>query len=133
LRELVNARDALIEDRVPALNRQAIAVTPLIKRQLAQRLREIEAIGRRLKTLRNADADLCQRFDILTTIPGVGEVTANVLVVETPELGRFEHAQAAASWVSRLSQETAARLMESDPPQRAPASSAAIPLVARHR
>src|SRR3984957_7869922 len=94
--ELVNARDALIKDRVAALNRQAIAVSPLIKRQLAQRLRQIEAIDRRLKTLRNADSDVCQRFDILTTIPGVGEVPANVLVVETPELGRLEHAQAAS-------------------------------------
>jgi len=98
LKELVNARDALIKDRVAALNRQAIAVSPLIKRQLAQRLRQIdgqiEAIDRRLKTLRNADSDLCQRFDILTSIPGIGEVTANVLVVETPELGRLEHAQA---------------------------------------
>ena len=46
--------------------------------------------------LRNADSDLCQRFDILTSIPGLGEVTANVLVVETPELGRLEHAQAAS-------------------------------------
>jgi transposase len=43
-----------------------------------------------------AVGDLCQRFDILTSIPGVGEVTANVLVVETPELGRLEHAQAAS-------------------------------------
>ena len=41
LRELVNARDALIKDRVAALNRQAIAVSPLIKRQLVQRLRQI--------------------------------------------------------------------------------------------
>ena len=96
MRELVNARDALIKDRVAAL----IAVSPLIKRQLAQRLRQIngqiEAIDRRLKSLRNADSDLCQRFDILTSIPGIGEVTANVLVVETPELGRLEHAQAAS-------------------------------------
>ena len=54
LRELVNARDALIKDRVPALNRQAIAVSPLIKRQLAQRLRQIngqvEAIDKHLNT-----------------------------------------------------------------------------------
>src|SRR5271168_2411503 len=100
LRELVKARGALIKDRVAALNRQAIAVSPLIKRQLAQRLRQIdgqvEAIDRRLKALRNADSDLCQRFDIWTSIPGIGEVTANVLVVETPELGRLEHAQAAS-------------------------------------
>src|SRR5580698_6797922 len=96
----VEALRELIKDRVAALNRQAIAVSPLIKRQLAQRLRQIdgqiEAIDRRLKTLRNADSDLCQRFDIFTSIPDVGEVTANVLVVETPELGRLEHAQAAS-------------------------------------
>ena len=59
MRELVNARDALVKDRVAALNRQAIAVSPLIKRQLAQRLRQIDGqiavIDRRLKTLRNAD------------------------------------------------------------------------------
>ena len=49
------------------VNRQAIAVSPLVKRQLAQRLRQIdgqiEAIDRRLKTLRNTDSDLCQRFE----------------------------------------------------------------------
>jgi transposase len=88
LRELVNARGAPIKDRVAALNRQAIAVSPLIKRQLAQRLRQIhgqiEAIDRRLKTLRNADPDLC--------------------TLRPP-----------ASSVWRLSQGTAARPMESDP------------------
>ena len=100
MKEFVSARDALVKDRVAALNRQAIAVSPLIKRQLVQRLRQIngqiEAIDKHLKMLRNADSDLCQRFDILTSIPGLGEVTANVLVVETPELGRLEHAQAAS-------------------------------------
>jgi transposase len=89
MKELVNARDALVKDRVAALNRQAIAVSPLVKRQLAQRLRQIngqiEAIDKHLKMLRNADSDLCQGFDILTSIPGLGEATANVLVVETPE------------------------------------------------
>src|SRR6202034_2499485 len=57
---------------------------------------QIEAIDRRPQPLRNLTLDLCQRFDILTSIPGVGEVTPHVLVVETPELGRLEHAQAAS-------------------------------------
>jgi transposase len=85
MKELVNARHALVKDRVAGLNRQATAVSTLIKRQLAQRLRQIdsqiEAIDKRLKTLRKADADLSQRFDILTSIPSVGEGTANVLGV----------------------------------------------------
>jgi len=100
MKELVNARDALIKDRVAALNRQAIAVSLLIKRQLAQRLRQIdgqiEAIDSELTALRSADGELRQRFDILSSIPGVGEATANALMVETPELGRLDHAQAAS-------------------------------------
>ena len=100
MKELVNARHALVKDRVAALNRQAIAVSTLIKRQLAQRLRQIdsqiEAIDKRLKTLRKADADVSERFDILTSIPSFGEGTANVLMVETPELGRLDHQQAAS-------------------------------------
>jgi transposase len=96
--ELVKARDALVKDRVAVLNRQAVAVATLIKRQLVQRLRQIdgqiEAIDRRLKTLRKADAEVSGRFDILTSIPSFGEGTANVLMVDTPELGRIDHEQA---------------------------------------
>jgi transposase len=100
MKELVSARRALVKDRVAVLNRQAVAVSTLIKRQLAQRLRQIdrqiEAIDRRLKTMRKADADVSQRFDILTSIPSFGEGTANALMVETPELGRLDHDQAAS-------------------------------------
>jgi transposase len=98
--ELVKARDALVKDRVAVLNRQAVAVATLIKRQLVQRLRQIdgqiEAIDRRLKTRRKADAEVSERFDILTSIPSFGEGTANVLMVDTPELGRIDHEQAAS-------------------------------------
>jgi transposase len=98
--ELVKARDALVKDRVAVLNRQAVAVATLIKRQLVQRLRQIdgqiEAIDRRLKTLRKADAEVSARFDILTSIPSFGDGTANGLMVDTPELGRIDHEQAAS-------------------------------------
>ena len=43
LKELLGARDALIKDRVAALNRRKTALSALIKRQLAQRLRQIDA------------------------------------------------------------------------------------------
>ena len=83
-----------------ALNRQALAVSPIIRRQLVQRLRQIEASDEHLKMLRNADPDLGealrQRPVILTSIPGLGEGTADVLMLETPELGGLEHAQAAS-------------------------------------
>src|SRR5574340_130345 len=100
MKELITARDALVKDRVAALNRQKVAVSPLLRRQLVQRLdqidRQIEAIDRELTALRNADGQLRQRFAILASIPGVGAATANVLLVETPELGRLDHGQIAS-------------------------------------
>jgi len=100
LRELLNARDALIKDRVAALNRQKNAFSPLLKRQLAARLRQIEAqieaIDQEQKKLRSADSGLKDRFDILTSIPGVGAITANALIAELPELGGLDQGQAAS-------------------------------------
>jgi transposase len=43
LKELLGPRDALIKDRLAALNRRKTALSALIKRQLAQRLRQIDA------------------------------------------------------------------------------------------
>ena len=39
---------------------------------------------------------LCQRYDLLRSLPGVGEVVAAVLVVRMPELGELSRGQAAS-------------------------------------
>jgi transposase len=100
MRELLNARDALIKDRVAALNRQKIVLSPLLKRQLAHRLRQIdaqiEAIDKQQKKLRSADWQINQRFEILTSIPGLGDVAASVLIAQMPELGELDQGQAAS-------------------------------------
>jgi transposase len=97
-KDLLKARDALVDDRVDALNRMGVAVSSFIKRQLDQRLRQIDrqiqAIEKRLKALRKADAEASERFDILISIPSFGEGTADALMVETPELRRLDHPQA---------------------------------------
>jgi transposase len=41
-------------------------------------------------------ADLAQRFDLLLSIPGIGELSALTLVIRMPELGRMTRAEAAA-------------------------------------
>src|ERR1700722_14775328 len=102
MKELVSARDALVKDRVAALNRKAVALDPLIKRQLAQRLRQIDrqiqAIDNRLRTLRGSDPapppPLALRVDTPPSIPGSADPTANPPVVEAPELGRLDNSQA---------------------------------------
>jgi len=43
-----------------------------------------------------ADPQLCKRRDILTSVPGVGQLTAAVILAELPELGSIGAKQAAA-------------------------------------
>ena len=95
MKELHVARRALVKDRTAAMNRDHTRRSALLKRQAAQRLTQIErqitAIDAALRALLAADAALKARFDILVSIPGVGETTALIMLVEMPELGDLEH------------------------------------------
>ena len=101
LKELYLAREALVKDRTAAKNRGKVLTLSLLKRQNAQRLEQIE---RQIETVEaaileqiiEADADLADRFAILTSIPGVSNITAFALLIEMPELGALEAGQAAS-------------------------------------
>jgi transposase len=100
MRELSVARQALIKDRTAALNRQKIVRSALLRRQLAQRLRQIvhqlAAIDAHLQSLCMQDADLAPRLAILMSIPGIAQATALSLLIDMPELGRLDHSQVAS-------------------------------------
>jgi transposase len=95
MKELLVARRGLVKDRVAAANRNHLHRAPLLKRLAGQRLRQIErqiaAIDAALLALCMADADLKARFDILVSIPAIGEATALTMLVEMPELGTIDH------------------------------------------
>ncbi len=99
LAELQQIRDALLKDRVATTNRGKHLRTPLGKRLNKQRLRQIE---RQLKVI---DAEIRQRLEeealerraeILTSIPGISDITAAGLIVHMPELGTLTGARAAS-------------------------------------
>ncbi|GAC1638640.1 MAG: transposase [Bradyrhizobium sp.] len=100
MKELLAARRGLVKDRVAAANREQVRCNPLLKRQAAQRLRQIArqlaAIDAALRALCLADPDLKARLEILVSIPGIGEATALALLIEMPELGSI-HNQCVAS------------------------------------
>jgi transposase len=100
MKELQVARRALVKDRVAAQNRGHTHRSPLLKRQAAARLRQIDrqitAIDAALRTQLDADPVLQARFEILLSIPGVGAATAFALLVEMPELGAIAHKGAAS-------------------------------------
>ena len=100
LEELQVARDALVQDRTAARNRQKHLRHRLLKQQNKTRLSQIDRhlaavdaeIGKRLAE----DAVLARRTEILTSIPGVSSITAAGLLTQMPELGRLD-AKAVAS------------------------------------
>ncbi|GEO18214.1 IS110 family transposase [Microvirga aerophila] len=100
MKELLVARQALIKDRTAALNRQKIVRSPLLRRQLAQRLRQIAhqlaAIEAHLLNLCKGDADLAPRLAILMSVPGIAQATALSLLVGMPELGSLDQGQVAS-------------------------------------
>ena len=95
MKELIVARRALIVDRVAALQRSGVQRSALLKRQAAQRLAQIErqiaAIDAALRDRLAADPALQARFDILASIPGIGDTAAMIILVEMPELGTLDH------------------------------------------
>jgi transposase len=87
--DLVRAKTRLEHQRDPRLRR---LIEADIRRATTRRAQEIRRlIGR----LRQAD-DLARRFDLLLSLPGIGERTALTLVIAMPELGRLSREEAAA-------------------------------------
>lgn len=89
--DLQSARDALVRDRTALLNRGRHVRHSLIKRLNRDRLRQIERqiglLDAEMKKLVSEDADLARRAEILTSIPGISDITAAGLLVHMPELG----------------------------------------------
>jgi transposase len=97
---LRTARNALIKDQVAAQTRAKAITLPLLKRQNAARLKQIEAqreaVDAEINALIQGNSDLAQRFAILCSIPGIAEVSAAMLLIEMPELGSLNEKQVAA-------------------------------------
>lgn len=98
--ELINARDGLVRDRTACLNREKNLTIALLKRQCRQRIeqieRHIEALDTEIARLVAADTALARRHQILTSIAGLGTLTANQLIASMPELGTLDGKQAAS-------------------------------------
>ena len=100
LAELQLIRDALVRDRTATTNRGRNLRTPVGKRVTKQRLRQIDRqlklidaeIGRRIEE----EKTLERRAEILTSIPGISDITAAGLIVLMPELGTLTGARAAS-------------------------------------
>jgi len=100
LQEFLAARRALVKDRTAALNRCKGLTLAVLKRQSDQHLKQItaqiKAIDAECRKLTAATPRLKDRLDILTSIPGLGKITALALLVDMPELGSMDAKHAAS-------------------------------------
>lgn len=100
MRELLVARRALVKDLTAAKNRSEGLQTALVKKQNAARKKQVEkdmaAIDAELLARVKADEAMQMRFDILVSIPGIGDTAALNLLIDMPELGTLDSKQAAA-------------------------------------
>jgi transposase len=100
LKELLLIRRALVKDQTAAKNRQKVTSLPIIEKMINLRITQIEAdiadIDAEVARLIAQDPELTKRAAILTSIPGIGNLTAAILLIEMPELGTIDAKQAAS-------------------------------------
>lgn len=97
---LVTRRRQLIDLVTQEKNHLEAARRPSMRRDIQQVITQLE---QRIKTLDEQLAKLCQadetsrrKHELLTSVPGVGNVTAVTLIAELPELGQINREEIAA-------------------------------------
>ena len=108
LRALGRRRDELIAMRIQESNRAGLnmeSVEESIESMLASIEKEIEEIDRKIKDHIGGHPGLKERFDLLRSIPGIGEVCAEAILSETGGFCRFERACEAVAYAGLSPQE----------------------------
>jgi transposase len=100
LGELVTRRRQLVEMLGAETNRRRLTRTPALQRRLDAHLAWLERALRELETdlhdtLRSSPV-WRETENLLTSVPGVGPITALTLIAELPELGRLDRRRIAA-------------------------------------
>jgi transposase len=98
LKDLVRRRSQLLSLSVAEQNRLARA-SELVKADIQAHLEEIQVRVKRLdqqiQTLAKRSPSSQRRQTLITSVPGIADVTAAVLQAELPELGQLSHKQIA--------------------------------------
>ena len=93
LQELTRGRDAAVESRTAVLNQIGASKTPSLIRELKRQLRAVETaianLEAEIRRLVEADPAMARRFEILTSIPGIGPAAAIALIAGLAEIGRL--------------------------------------------
>jgi transposase len=100
LAEILTMRRQLSDAKVAAENASRLLEDAMLerlsRRRIARLAADIDLLDGRLVEIVMADAALVHRYQLLTSMPGVGPVLACTLIALLPELGRMNRKQVAA-------------------------------------
>lgn len=104
LRELSRYRDTLIQQRVAESNRaQELQCSPIVRKLRQKRLRlvqaDIERVEEAMRQLVEQTPELQRDIERLSSIYGVGFITAVIVISELGDLRRFERARQLTAFV----------------------------------
>src|SRR5262249_44469894 len=96
----VTMRRQLCDEHVAAENQAAHLEDAMLRRLSKRRQMRLEAdirlLDKRLAEMVAANVALAQRYELLTSMPGVGPVLAFTLIALLPDLGKMSRKQIAA-------------------------------------
>jgi len=100
LHEMVMARLALRKEAAATKTRLKTMRNSFLIKKFQRKLRQIEKdivdVDAQCLKLVKVDQDLSRRFDILSSVPGLGPVSIMTMLAEMPELGSMDKRQTAA-------------------------------------
>ena len=100
MKALVARRHQLVQMRTAELNRRDHIRDKAIARSITAVIttinRELEKVERQVRDLISAIPILSQKMQTLTSVPGIAEITATMLITDVPELGQLNRRQIAA-------------------------------------
>lgn len=101
LRALNRHRESLLKSQTQHRNRLKVVKEPEVVKHIEAMLsllkKQLEQINEQIDDLVKSNQDLKEKLDLLTSIPGIGEITAEIILAEMPDLEEYESARAAAA------------------------------------
>ena len=108
LRDLVRHLETLTRSRAKIKNQNekaqysTSAASHYIRCSFAAQItfydKQISAVKKEIRACLKKSAPMTQRFELLTTAPGVGEITALTIMAEIPDIGQFTTAKQLAAF-----------------------------------
>jgi len=102
VKELSRYADSITQDNARLKTRCEMTEQPAILRSLRRRIKsqekEIDDIRRRISKIIAGNTVLSRQQELLSSVPGVGEVTCQILIAELPEIDSFGDARQLAAW-----------------------------------